>query len=418
MRRVAATAKRRTPAHPLEYNLLMTATLCLLAAGAVMVFSASSATTLLEGHGDGTSYLVKYLVFGALGFVGLTVLSRASLPRVLAFTPGLLIFCFVCLLAVRTPLGVSGGGAQSWLGVGPLTFQPSELTKLALILYAVRMLAVKPGPPQHPRELMPLAVVAGPLLLLIASQPDLGTAIVVSFTVAAVLVAAGVPVRWLLVVVAVAGFLALLYALSADYRRARLTSFLDPWDTAGTTGFQSVQGQIALGSGGFFGLGLGQSVQKIYYLPEAHTDFILAIIGEELGIAGIAGILFLFGVIGYAGLRVAKMARDPGAKLLAAGITAMVLGQACLNIFTVLGLAPITGVTLPFVSYGITSLWTVLASMGLLLNIASGGTTGLRARQAPRRRPRMDDRDEGRDRRRRDSGARGAGAGGRRRAAG
>lgn len=418
MRRVAATAKRRPPAHPLEYNLLMTATLCLLAAGAVMVFSASSARTLLEGQGDGTMYLVKYVGFGAIGFLGLHLIVRTPLQRILALTGPFLAFAFICLLLVKTPLGVEVNGAQRWLGAGPLTFQPSEITKLALILYSVKLLARKPRAPQHPRELVPLLLVVGPAIVLIASQPDLGTALVVSFTTCALLVAAGMPVRWLLIGAVIGAVLVLMYAMTADYRRARLTSFLDPWDTAGTTGFQSVQGQIALGSGGLFGLGLGQSVQKIFYLPEAHTDFILAIIGEELGVAGITVVLFLYGLIGYAGLRVAKMAKGQYAKLLAAGITTMVLSQATLNVFTVLGLAPLTGVPLPFLSYGTTSLWTLLFSMGLLLNIASGGTAHLRVVQEPSHRSRTGSRDEGRDRRRRDSGARGAGAGRRGRATG
>jgi cell division protein FtsW len=146
--------------------------------------------------------------------------------------------------------------------------------------------------------------------------------------------------------------LVLLFALLEPYRRARLTSFLNPWEDAGGAGFQSVQGQIALGSGGLFGKGLGASTQKALYLPEAHTDFILAIIGEELGVFGVGVLLFLYGLIAYAGLRIAKAARDRYTQLLAAGLTAMVLCQASLNIFTVLGLAPLTGVPLPFISTG------------------------------------------------------------------
>jgi cell division protein FtsW len=211
--------------------------------------------------------------------------------------------------------------------------------------------------------------------------------------------------------------LVLLYALSAGYRRARLTTFINPWAHAGDAGFQAVQGQIALGSGGLFGRGLGQSVQKVFYLPEAHTDFILAIIGEELGVAGVMAVLFLYGLVAYAGLRVARRASGAYAKLLAAGVTSLILSQACLNVFTVLGLAPLTGVPLPFISYGSTNLTVLLAGMGLLLNVANGGSAHLRAvapRNATRSRHAADDR----DRRRRDSGARGARAGRRRRAAG
>jgi cell division protein FtsW len=204
----------------------------------------------------------------------------------------------------------------------------------------------------------------------------------------------------------------MLYALSADYRRARLTTFLDPWDHAGDAGFQAVQGQIALGSGGLFGRGIGQSVQKIFYLPEAHTDFILAIIGEELGVAGLFAVLFLYGLVAYAGLRVAKRANGAYAKLLAAGVTSLILCQACLNIFTVLGLAPLTGVPLPFISYGSTNLTVLLAGMGLLLNVAAGGRAHLKVVTGSRR-----DGADDRHRRGRNGGARGARAGGRRRAA-
>jgi cell division protein FtsW len=180
--------------------------------------------------------------------------------------------------------------------------------------------------------------------------------------------------------------LVMLYALSAGYRRERLMTFLDPWAHAGDAGFQAVQGQIALGSGGLFGRGLGQSVQKIFYLPEAHTDFILAIIGEELGVAGVMTLIFLYGLFGYAGLRVAKKAKGAYASLLAAGITSLVLCQASLNLFAILGLAPLTGVPLPFISYGSTNLIVLLTGMGLLLNVARGGTVHLREVTAPRRR--------------------------------
>jgi cell division protein FtsW len=214
--------------------------------------------------------------------------------------------------------------------------------------------------------------------------------------------------------------LVLLFALFEPYRRARLTTFLNPWADAAGAGFQSVQGQIAIGSGGLFGLGPGQSVQKIFYLPEAHTDFILAVIGEELGVAGVCGLLFLYGMIGYAGLRTAKNAKGAYAKLLAGGLTSLILCQALLNVYAVLGLAPLTGVPLPFVSSGSTSLIVLLCSMGLLLNIAGGGSAHLSAvpdrqrRDGGRRRKAAEDR----DRRGRDGGPRRAGDRGRGRAAG
>jgi cell division protein FtsW len=413
------SGRRPHKPNPLEYNILLTATLCLLAYGAVMVYSASSARTLLQGQGDGSAFLIKYLTYGTAGFVLMHVVARQGLERALRFTGPLLAFAFLCLLAVKVPgIGVSINGARRWLGAGPLQFQPSEIAKLALVLYAAKLLARKPGRLRHPRQVTPLLVVAGTAVLLVASQPDLGTALVLTFTTAALLIAAGMPVRYLAIGAGIGIVLVLFYALSASYRRDRLMTFLDPWKHAGDEGFQAVQGQIALGSGGMFGRGLGQSVQKIFYLPEAHTDFILAIIGEELGVAGISALIFLYGLFAYAGLRVAKRAKGAYASLLAAGVTSLVLSQACLNLFAILGLAPLTGVPLPFISYGSTNLVVLLTGMGLLLNVARGGTVHLRA---------LDGRDAQASRRdaadlphrsRRDGGTRRPGAGGRRRAAG
>ncbi len=412
----------RRKEQPLEHRLLLTATFCLLAGGAVMVYSASSARTLLEGQGDGTMYLVKYLAYGAVGLVAMHLLSRHGLGAVRRYTPWLLLAAFVLLLLVLIPgFGLKINGARRWLGFGPLQFQPSEIMKLALILHAAAVIAAKPKMARN------LKAVAGPILgvgagavLLIMAQPDLGTSLVICFTMAAMLVAAGVPMRQLGLVAGAGATLVMLFALFEPYRRARLTAFINPWEHAGGIGFQSVQGQIAIGSGGMFGLGPGQSVQKIFYLPEAHTDFILAVIGEELGVAGVCGLLFLYGMIGYAGLRTAKNAKGAYAKLLAGGLTSLILCQALLNVYAVLGLAPLTGVPLPFVSSGSTSLIVLLCSMGLLLNIAGGGSAHLRA--LPER-PRRDDDHRrraaaDRDSRRRDGGSRGSGNSGRGRAAG
>jgi cell division protein FtsW len=276
-------------------------------------------------------------------------------------------------------------GATRWLGAGPLQFQPSELLKVSLVLYAAQALAARP---QSTRTLgglvKPLLLVVGAACLLLLKQPDMGTSMVICFAIGALLVAAGTPMRHLAVVGGVLAGLALIVALIEPYRRARLTSFLDPFSDAGDSGFQAVQALTAIGSGGFFGVGLGESVQKIFYLPEAHTDMIVAIIGEELGLLGILGVIGLYGMIAYAGLRAAKLARDLYAKLLAAGITSLILCQATLNFFAVLGMAPLTGVPLPFLSYGSTNLIVLLGAMGLLLNVA---VTGGRARE--RRKPRL-----------------------------
>src|SRR4051812_7884946 len=412
------SARAKKP-QPLEHRLLLTATFCLLAGGAVMVYSASSARTLLQGQGDGTAYLVKYVAYGAVGLIAMHVLSRHGLVAVRRASPVILLVAFVLLLAVLMPgVGLKINGARRWLGAGPLAFQPSEVMKLALVLHAAAVLSARPKLARSLRTVAgPILAVGGGAVLLIMAQPDLGTALVICFTLAAILVTAGLPLRQLGLVAAAGAFLVLVFALISPERTERLTTFMNPWAHASGAGFQAVQGQIAIGSGGFFGVGPGQSVQKIFYLPEAHTDFILAVIGEELGLAGVSALLFLYGMIGYAGLRTARNAKGAYAKLLAGGLTSLILCQALLNVYAVLGLAPLTGVPLPFISSGSTSLIVLLSAMGLLLNVAAGGSAHLRA--VPRRPKESRDRAAAdRDRRRRDGGPRRSGDSGRRRAAG
>ncbi|MGD1057010.1 MAG: putative lipid II flippase FtsW [Solirubrobacteraceae bacterium] len=365
----------------LEQRILLTATMCLLAFGAVMVYSATSATTLLQGGGYGGSYLIKLVIYGAIGLVLMRVLARDGVAKVHSITAPLLITSFVLVLAVHIPhVGVSVNGARRWIGPGSFQFEPSELMKLALVLYVATLLAKHPQQVQDLRALAkPLLLVVGAACLLVFSEPDLGTAMVIAFTVGAMLIAAGIPPRKLGIIAGTVLGLVLVYAIARPYARARLTSFIDPWAHASSSGFQAVQGQIAIGSGGFFGVGPGQSVQKIFYLPEAPTDFILAVIAEELGVIGVFALLFLYGLIAYAGLRAAKAARSLYSALIAVGVTTLIVSQAVLNAFAVLGLAPLTGVPLPFVSYGSTSLIVMLASMGLLLNVASGATGHVRA---------------------------------------
>jgi cell division protein FtsW len=424
MRRPARTARRK-PARPqpIEQRVLLTATLCLLAFGAVMVYSASSARNLLGGYGDGTTYLIRYVALGAIAVLGMHLIQRYGYDLARRATPLLLAGSFVLLVLVLIPgVGTEVNGARSWIGPGILSPQPSELMKLALVLYCAQYLARHPKRIQTLGGMMsPVGWVAGAACALVILQPDTGTTLVMAGTVAAILVAAGVPLRQLGIVAGIGLALVVVLVLIQPYQQARLTSFLNPWADAGGSGFQSVQGQIALGSGGLFGVGLGQSVQKVFYLPEAHTDFILAVIGEELGLAGVMTIFALFGMIVWSGLRIARAAADPYAKLLATGLTALILCQATLNIFVVLGLAPLTGVPLPFVSYGPTNLFVILAAVGLLLSVADRERGHLRLVDPVRRgrsASRRDTTATDRDRRRRDSGARRAGAGSRRRAAG
>jgi len=422
MASVAATPGRveRTPDStartstrlPIEHSALLTATLCLLAGGAVMVYSASAPAALNGGSTGGASALIRFVIFGAVGLVVLRVAARAELESVRRLTGPLLGLSFALLVAVRIPgVGHTTLGAQRWIGYGPAQFEPSELMKLALVLYAAHVLSRgRPGGRALATAVKRLTLVGVAGCLLVGSQPDLGTTMVIVFALFAILIAAGVSMR-LLAVGAIAGIGAIvLFSIAVPYAGARLTSFIDPWAHATRSGYQSVQSQIAIGSGGFFGRGPGAGLQKDFYLPESQTDFILAVIGEELGFVGIAVLLALYGLIAYVGLRTAHRAKGAYAMLIAVGVTSLMVLQATLNVFAVLGIAPVTGVPLPFVSYGASNLLVMLASMGLLLNVAGGGAAHLRAVRGTRRRKATRSEDErsteDRDRGRRDRWAR------------
>jgi len=379
-------AKKRRRPHSTEYNMLLTATLCLLALGAVMVFSASSTTRVLQDGGlsDSAFYLKRTLMFGAVGLLIMHLVARHGLKAVRELTPVILGISFFLLLAVLA-VGTEVNGASRWIGGGFLQIQPSEIAKVALILYGADLLANKPKRARSIEGFMPFLVVAGISCVLIMAEPDMGTTMVIVFAVAATLIAAGARPIDLGKIALVIGALALLMAVVEPYRMARLTAFLHPTADASGAGFQAAQAKIALGSGGIFGVGIGNGVQKAFYLPEAHTDMITAVIGEELGLVGIAGVVGLFGMFGYAGFKTAQKARDNYSKILVAGLTSLILVQASINLFAVMGLAPLTGVPLPFVSYGNSSLMACLFSVGLILNVAGGGRAAAARKSTPTR---------------------------------
>jgi cell division protein FtsW len=373
--RKGAKARPRRAAASTEYNMLLTATLCLLALGAVMVFSASSTTRILQNGGlsDSAFYLKRTLMFGAVGLVMMHLVARHGLTAIRRLTPALLAVSMFLLVAVLG-IGTNVNGASRWIGGGSLQIQPSELAKVALILYGADLLARKPKRSRSIEGFMPFLLVTAAACLLIMLEPDMGTTMVIVFAVAATLIAAGARPRDLGKIALAIGVAALLMTIVEPYRMARLTGFLNPGSSAEGAGFQAAQAKIALGSGGIFGVGIGNGVQKAFYLPEAHTDMISAVIGEELGLVGIVGVVGLFAMFGYAGLKVAQKAKDTYGKLLVTGLTSLILVQATINLFAVMGLAPLTGVPLPFVSYGNSSLLATLLAVGLILNVARGGT--------------------------------------------
>ena len=278
-----------------------------------------------------------------------------------------LVLCVAVLV-----VGARINGARRWISLGPAAFQPSELAKLALVVWCAAYLARRPPPRTLKDLLRPVGTLVGLFCLLILVEPDLGTVITIVVMVGAMLLVAGTPLPTLATAYGLVFSLAAIAAWTSPYRRARLLVFLDPWKDPTNDGLQNVQALISLGSGGVFGRGLGQGVLKNHYLPEAHTDMISAVIGEELGLVGLALLVIAYCALAYAGLRLAISCKDAFGKRLAAGITALLCGQAAINLAAVLGLVPLTGIPLPFVSYGGSSLVIALLSVGILLNIARG----------------------------------------------
>jgi cell division protein FtsW len=351
-----------------DQRLLVLVTLGLVAFGLVMVYSATSASAAI-GNGDPMSFLKRQAVYAVLGLVLMTFMSRFDYHRLRYLSPPLVLSALVLCAAVLVA-APAVNGAHRWFLVGPASFQPSELAKLALCIFGAAYLARRRAPRTLRELIRPLGLLTGIFCGLVVLEPDLGTTIALCGMMLALLLVAGVPVRLLATATILAAGAGTIAIWSEPYRRARLFSFLDPWKDARGAGFQIVQATIGIGSGGLPGRGLGEGIQKINYLPEAHTDMIFAVIGEELGLIGSLFVVGAFAVFGFAGFRIALRCRDPFGKLLASGLTALVCGQAAINLAAVLGIAPLTGIPLPFVSYGGSSLVVLLAGVGILLNIA------------------------------------------------
>jgi cell division protein FtsW len=369
------TAARPTAATSSRDRLLLLAsTAALVSLGLVMVLSASSVQAY-ENYGSSFLFFVRQAAYAVVGAGALWVASRMRyqawkhlcLP-LLAVTAGLLV------LVLIPGLGKVAGGSARWIELGPVTVQPSEPAKLAVIAFAAALLASRWRRLADPRQLaLPLVPVVGFVSVLILMQPDMGTTIIVVSTVGLLLFAAGARIKHLLVGAAGLATLGLGLIFVEGYRWARLLSFLHPFQDPQGTGYQNIQSVIGFGSGGLFGVGLGASRQKFGYLPNAHTDFIYSIIGEELGLFGALLVLVLFGLLVYAGVRIALHATDAFGRLLAAGITGWFAVQALTNLGAVTGLLPITGVPLPFVSFGGSALVVSLLAVGILLSISRSG---------------------------------------------
>lgn len=323
----------------------------------------------IEKKGDAFHFFKLHLAHLAAGFIILMLLSQFSLAGLRRIVMPLFIVSLVMLVLLYVPgLGLMKGGARRWLKLGPVVAEPSELVKFALVFFLAKFLSKRQ---ERIREFThgPLAVflIVGPITLMILKQPDFGSTVMIALILFAMLWAAGA--RWQHLAVAGSGAIGLLVfqAVAKSYRMKRLTTFLDPWSVARGAGFQLVQSFIALGEGGKWGVGLGAGRQKMFYLPEAHTDFVFAVVGEEFGLVGAAVVVALFLVILFRGMRIAHDEPDPFASLLAVGLTALLSVQALINMSVVIGLIPTKGLPLPFLSYGGTSIIIAMAALGALL---------------------------------------------------
>ena len=399
----APTEETRRPRRrdlPVEGQLLLLVTLGLTAIGQVMVYSASSPVAMTTArYGNDPLYFVKNGVVFTIGGVLLMLLvMRLPVALFKALAPLALVVSLVLLVAVMIPgVGATINGARRWIAAGPITLQPSELAKFALLGTVAALLAAKKTAPQSFGELMkPIGLLTGLVCALVLAEPDLGSAIAIAFMVAAMLIVVGVPGLLLGGIMGIGLALGGIAIWLEPYRRERLFAFLNPEAHASGGSYQVLQGIIGFASGGAGGVGLGESIQKVYYVPEAHTDMIFAIIGEELGLAGALVILAGFAAFAWAGFTIALRARDRFAQLVAVGTTTLIAGQAAINVGAVTGILPLTGIPLPLVSYGSSSKLSTLLMVGVVLAVCREGHTAeeLAASKAARRTARGDRRAE------------------------
>jgi len=357
--------------HKIDKPLLIT-TLVLLLFGLVITYSASSIFSL-ELYKDGYHFLKKQFFFCIIGILALSFFYRLKYQYLAQLIYILLFLNFIMLVGTFIPgIGSAAGGATRWLTLGPLRFQPSEITKLLLVIYFAYMI-------NHKREkiqsfstgFLPYILVSSIFILLIALQPDFGTAFIIGFIMLIMLFIGGSKKSY--IISSIIAVLPLIYfaIMSSDYRKRRIFAFLNPWADPQDTGFQIIQSLLAFFSGGLWGRGLGDGQQKLFYLPEAHTDFIFAVIAEELGFLGVILILCTFLFLLYRGFSIAFKSQEPLGTLIAFGITSILGFQITLNIGVVLGVFPTKGIVLPFLSYGGSALIVTMSMIGILLNISA-----------------------------------------------
>jgi cell division protein FtsW len=378
---VARMERRAALSRPPEYVVLCATVTVLNVVGLVMILSASSVAALSD-YGSSWYFFNRQLMWALVGLAAFLLASRIDYRRWRRFAPYLLIFAVLTLTVVLAG-GKLVSGSQRWIVFGPLQLQPSEIGKLALLLCGAQILTQRADRLDDPRAWRPVVAIFLVLAVLVMKEPDLASTIVLGLIVASLLIVGGVHAKHLAQMFGVAVAGTFMLSLLAGYRRARMFSFLHPGHDVGNTGYQLYRSLIAIGSGGVNGVGLGAGRAKWFFLPNAHTDFIFAIIGEELGFIGCVLVLALFVGLGLVGLRIARRAPDRFGMLIATGVTAWIVGQAAINLGAVVGLLPVSGVPLPFLSVGGTSLVITMFSAGVVANIARQ-TAPTPARTRPR----------------------------------
>ncbi len=359
--------------------------LFLVSFGIVMIYSATSAQAIVSG-GDQFGIVSRQVIYAVVGMVLLWIFTHMETAALERLARPILVGAVIMLVALHaapSTIAPTIGGATRWIVLGGFQLQPSEVAKLALIMWIASMVARDPRLTRTVDGLKPIAVVTALLAVLIVTEPDLGTASIVVAIAFAMVFIGGAPVKVLSAAAGVGVALASLMIAMSPYQQSRIVSFLNPWKDQYAGAFQAAQAQIALGSGGIFGLGLGNGIEKYNYLPEAHTDMIGAIIGEELGLVGLGTIIVCFVAIAMIGLRIARKSTTAHQRILAVGVTTMVCLQGAINIAQVIGAFPITGVPLPFVSYGGTNLLVSLVGIGILINISKQGAHATRRGARP-----------------------------------
>ena len=352
--------------------ILLLVTLILVTVGTAMIYSSSSIIAL-EKFKDGQYFLKKQLFFVFIGLTSMIIMTRIPYTQLRKWAyPGMLLSFLLLSMLLIPHLGMKRGGATRWLNLGGFSFQVTEMVKITIVIFLAHLLTRKAHQLKDFSKgvLVPL-VITSIIILLILLEPDFGTAVIIATILLLMLCIAGSQMKHLLFLIAAFIPVGVLLIFYKGYRLTRLTAFLDPWKDADNTGFQIIQSLLSFGSGGTFGVGIGDGMQKLFYLPEPHTDFILSIIAEESGFIGVAIVIVMFAIFAFRGFMIALKAPDLFGTLLASGLTMVIALEAFINIAGVMGLIPLKGLVLPFLSYGGTAFIMTMTAVGILLNIST-----------------------------------------------